>query len=114
MTYQEYAKKIWTCPRCKRKIDKEYPALSRRDNKTYICSQCGRNEAMEDYMERNNTQTYRITWRHEVYIKAKNPEELKEKWEGLDLQNLKESGFTNDYVEIVSIEDEEYNEARWD
>lgn len=28
------------CPRCNRKIT-IYPALSRRDNKTYICSQCG-------------------------------------------------------------------------
>ena len=42
----------WTtniCPRCNRKIN-GYPALSRHDNKTYICSECGVSEAMEDYL----------------------------------------------------------------
>lgn len=36
------------CPRCGLKII-GYPALSRHDNKTYICSDCGVKEAMEDY-----------------------------------------------------------------
>jgi transposase-like protein len=35
------------CPKCKQ-IYTEYPALSRRDNKTYICPDCGTMEAMED------------------------------------------------------------------
>ena len=36
------------CPRCHKKY-KEYPALSRRDNKTHICPDCGTAEAFEDY-----------------------------------------------------------------
>jgi hypothetical protein len=42
------------CPRCHHGIPNdefrgEYPgALSRRDNKTYICSECGTKEALED------------------------------------------------------------------
>lgn len=35
------------CPRCKGPLG-EIPALSRRDNKTDICSECGFKEAMED------------------------------------------------------------------
>lgn len=34
------------CPRCKQTIT-EYPALSRKDNVTYICSDCGVAEALE-------------------------------------------------------------------
>lgn len=38
------------CPICgKTYID--FPALSRRDNKTYICPDCGVDEAMEDYFK---------------------------------------------------------------
>jgi hypothetical protein len=36
-----------TCPKCSGPIGK-HPALSRRDNKTSICSECGATEAMED------------------------------------------------------------------
>jgi len=36
------------CPRCYQ-IYKDYPALSRRDNKTPICSKCGTEEAIFDY-----------------------------------------------------------------
>lgn len=38
------------CPRCHERIY-GYPALSRRDNKTYICSECGVKEAMEDFLD---------------------------------------------------------------
>lgn len=38
-----------TCPRCGKKYT-QFPALSRRDNKTYICPDCGVAEAMEDYL----------------------------------------------------------------
>lgn len=38
-----------TCPRCGESYD-GYPALSRTDNTTSICSDCGTAEAMEDYM----------------------------------------------------------------
>lgn len=39
------------CPRCHQPIGED-PALSRRDNKTYICSQCGTAEALEDWKNR--------------------------------------------------------------
>jgi ribosomal protein S27AE len=45
------------CPRCGGFIPNnfqpgEYPgAISRLDNKTEICSSCGTDEAMEDYMD---------------------------------------------------------------
>lgn len=37
-----------TCPRCK-KVYTEYPALSRLDNKTDICSKCGTEEALYNF-----------------------------------------------------------------
>lgn len=36
-----------TCPRCGKNYD-GHPALSRVDNATYICSNCGTTEAIED------------------------------------------------------------------
>lgn len=36
------------CPICGKKYD-NYPALSRKDNKTEICPGCGMKEAMDDY-----------------------------------------------------------------
>lgn len=36
------------CPICKKPII-GYPAISRKDNKTEICSSCGRKEAMEAF-----------------------------------------------------------------
>lgn len=36
------------CPICKATYD-EYPAISRRDNKTEICPICGIDEALEDF-----------------------------------------------------------------
>ena len=38
----------WRCPRCKEMCDR-FPALSRRDNETNICPDCGTAEAMEDW-----------------------------------------------------------------
>lgn len=40
----------WTCPRCGQTVT-DYPALSRTDNKTNICSQCGTDEAMENWIK---------------------------------------------------------------
>ena len=37
------------CPKCGKKKDMTYPALSRRDEYEDICSDCGREEAMEDF-----------------------------------------------------------------
>ena len=36
------------CPRCGKPMN-GFPALSRKDNKTEICSQCGHDEAMEAF-----------------------------------------------------------------
>ena len=36
------------CPHCGKLIGK-FPALSRKDNKTEICSKCGAQEALADY-----------------------------------------------------------------
>lgn len=36
------------CPTCNKEYS-SYPALSRKDNKTEICSECGQKEAMESY-----------------------------------------------------------------
>lgn len=40
------------CPICKEEMG-EYPAISRRDNKTEICSHCGMMEALEDFYKAN-------------------------------------------------------------
>lgn len=50
---RDHAEKIQPkmCPRCHQPIG-EYPALSRRDNTTEICSQCGTLEALEDWKNR--------------------------------------------------------------
>ena len=45
--------KMIICPRCKKRTYYKYPALSRRDNKTEICSECGNAEAMFDIMKYN-------------------------------------------------------------
>ena len=47
------------CPRCKR-MYRGYPALSRRDNETEICSDCGVAEALSDYiLNKGGTRTKR-------------------------------------------------------
>ena len=38
----------WKCPDCKDTVT-DFPAISRRDNRTEICSDCGTREALEDY-----------------------------------------------------------------
>lgn len=37
---------IIDCPRCKKAMSR-YPALSRTDNKTLVCANCGLEEAIE-------------------------------------------------------------------
>lgn len=36
------------CPRCKKEYE-GFPAVSRTDNKTEICSPCGTEEALDDW-----------------------------------------------------------------
>jgi len=37
------------CPRCGKEVESWSVALSRKDNETEICSDCGEKEAMENY-----------------------------------------------------------------
>ena len=53
------------CPRCKREFERLL-ALSRKDNKTMICDQCGMEEALEDYQKGMN-QTPQERTRAQVY-----------------------------------------------
>ena len=41
----------YTCGICHitQSYDEDFPALSRKDNKTNLCSKCGQNEAMAEY-----------------------------------------------------------------
>jgi len=43
------------CPTCG-SDDMKYPALSRRDNETKICSKCGTAEALEDFANRKKNE----------------------------------------------------------
>lgn len=45
---------IKICPKCGKEYT-AYPALSRRDNKTLICPDCGVKEAIEDHIRYCNT-----------------------------------------------------------
>lgn len=49
-THLRIAKKDNTCPLCSEKII-GYPSLSRRDNKTNICSTCGMRQTLEDFIK---------------------------------------------------------------
>lgn len=42
------------CPRCG-KTYTEYPAISRKDNKTEICPECGQLEALEAWQKYQTT-----------------------------------------------------------
>ena len=48
-------KKTRICPICGRKYT-DYPAISRRDNTTEICPDCGVNEAFEDFFDNLHVQ----------------------------------------------------------
>lgn len=44
------------CPKCGKEYS-DYPAISREDNKTEICSECGQKEALDafyNYMKQRN------------------------------------------------------------
>ena len=47
LTYKIF--ELQRCPKCKKEFT-EYPALSREDNATEICPECGVREAMEIYL----------------------------------------------------------------
>jgi len=43
----------YTCGICNmtKSYDEDFPALSRKDNMTNLCSNCGQDEAMNEYWE---------------------------------------------------------------
>jgi len=41
--------KTWTCPKCG-KVTADFPAISRKDNRTKICSACGTAEALSGFV----------------------------------------------------------------
>lgn len=47
------------CPSCKKEYS-DPPALSRKDNKTLICSECGRKEAINDYLKFVNFEKHKL------------------------------------------------------
>ena len=47
------------CPICHKKYT-QFPAVSRRDNKTYICPQCGVDEAIEDMLKNKKDENKEI------------------------------------------------------
>ena len=47
------------CPRCKKEYNC-YSALSRKNNKTEICSECGRKEAISDYLKFINFEKHKL------------------------------------------------------
>lgn len=51
--------KAWKCPRCG-EVTTGFPALSRTDNATDVCSQCGVDEAMEQFA---GHLTPKVEWR---------------------------------------------------
>jgi hypothetical protein len=85
--------KIFNCPRCGM-IVYEYPALSRLDNKTKICSACGHEEAMFEFMflklpengnrvqkifDNLNTLGTFMSWEDEESLKYKHLMKIKER-----------------------------------
>jgi len=45
-------KKLPVCPLCHKSYF-GYPAISRKDNKTKICSECSLKEALQDFIKHN-------------------------------------------------------------
>ena len=63
----DYEKEHIQCPRCLGTIE-GYPAVSRTDNRTDICSPCGQTEAMEDFIY-NTIKTQDMWPTHEGFAK---------------------------------------------
>jgi len=55
------------CPRCLGEIE-GYPAISRTDDKTHVCSPCGQTEAMEDFIY-STIKTQDMWPTHEGFVK---------------------------------------------
>lgn len=53
------------CPKCHKKYT-QFPAISRRDNKTYICPQCGVDEAIEDMLKNKKDENKEVKKENKV------------------------------------------------
>lgn len=47
---KKQTEKFIKCPKCGKMFEEHLHALSRKDNETKICSQCGTEEAMESFL----------------------------------------------------------------
>lgn len=66
--YVRWIMKVYDCPRCNQKYA-GYPALSRLDNKTEICPDCGVREAIE--IAKNNWNKQSDTKSEKILVKIK-------------------------------------------
>jgi len=48
ITPKQFLRGKWICPECKEDTW-DYPAISRKDNTTKICSDCGVKEALKEF-----------------------------------------------------------------
>ena len=74
------------CPICNKEYD-DYPALSRKDNKTEICPECGVVEALEDFAsfvkrneEKNISERIKMIKAMEFIARQINDESVFETW----------------------------------
>lgn len=48
---KKQTEKFIKCPKCGKMFEEHLHALSRKDNETKICPQCGTEEAMESFLK---------------------------------------------------------------
>ncbi len=58
--------KFGKCPRCDTTCDMTWPAISRRDNKTGICSGCGGSEALFDMKMHRKKQLLKNEYNNDI------------------------------------------------
>ena len=71
------------CPRCNDQVLADpilHNALSRRDNKTYICSACGEREALCDFFKYNSIPVSEISVEQGFHKKIKKPYSKYKEW----------------------------------
>ena len=58
----------------------------------------------------STSKKFRITFRSEVNIEADDIDEARKKWEQIDLWSDEALNNSADFIEVVSVEDEKYND----
>lgn len=71
------------CPICGNTII-GYPALSRKDNKTEICSSCGNIEAIQEFIKYQKVKDYKKEWKEADKIADKIHREYKTNYKTLE------------------------------